>query len=228
MLLPAHGDPAGQAVRGGGDGLGRVAARQRHRREDQFGVPACRGDVEHRGKLLILHLRQPGGAACLVAGQRGDGEQRLADVLHQIGGEQRLVGAVHGADLVDARHVVAREHRDHAGGRPHLREVHGQDARVRLGRQAQVDVQQSRRLRQVVHVGRLAGDVLVCAVVAARLVDAADDLGRGSGVRHGGASRRRRGGWATPRRSSRRTASAAGWRRWSCGTRHSPASRSAA
>ena len=47
--------------------------------------------------------------------------------------------------------------------------------RVRLGAEAELDVQQARRLRQVVDVERLAGDVPDGAVVGRGSVDAALD-----------------------------------------------------
>ena len=105
--------------------------------------------------------------AC-VAGGGGDGEDRLADELDEVGGEQGLVVAVGRADVVLARDVGCGQHADHALGGAHRVDIDPGDPRVRLGREAELDVQQAGRLGQVVDVERLAGDVAAGAVVRAR------------------------------------------------------------
>ena len=98
----------------------------------------------------------------------GDGEDRLADELHEVGRQQRLVVAVGRADVVLARHVGGGQHADHAlGARAPRARSTLDDPGMRLGAQAELDVQQARRLGQVVDVERLAGDVARGAVVRA-------------------------------------------------------------
>ena len=105
VVLAADGDPAFQTAGSGGDGLGGVAALQRHGREHDFaGFPSF-GRGQDGVEVFVFRHGEAGGAAGLVAGFGGDGEQGLAGVFDHVVGEQRFVVPAHAADVVGAGHV---------------------------------------------------------------------------------------------------------------------------
>ena len=189
MLLPADAHPTiEQAARCGGDGGLGVAAAQGERVGDERRRSASPlHGVEDGRQLRVLDVRQRRGAAGLVAGAGGDGEDRLADELDQVGRQQRLVVAVGRADIVLARHVGRGEHAHDTFGRADRAQVDAGEPGMRLGAEAELDMQQTRRLRQVVDVERFTGDVAKGAVMGLGRVGPALDT-----VRHGRGSGRRR------------------------------------
>ena len=105
MFLAADTHPPGQAPWCSGDGGLGVAAPQRQRVGDQDARRQRRLGVQNGRQFLVFDDGEPGGAARLVAGGGGDGEDRLTDKLDEVGGKQGLVVAVGRADIVLARDV---------------------------------------------------------------------------------------------------------------------------
>ena len=221
VILAADRHAPGDAPRRPLERRRRITARQGQRIRDQraLGLSGLEGDhgVQRRG----LHDGETGGPARLIPRLGRDREEGLAGEEQPVGREDRLVVAVGRADVVDARDVGRGEDRDHALGRPHRLEIEAGDAGMGLAAGPQTNVQQACGLAQVVDVGGRAGDVLVGAVVAPRLMHrTADPLGRPR-VRHGPGSGRRPGGSRSRDRWSRcRGAAAGSWppagdsRRW--------------
>ena len=122
MLLPADAHPAGRA----GAGRPRSPPWRRRAAASADRSPARRSAAAASasriaGSSSYSTIGQRSRAARLLAGVRGDRENRLAHELDEIGRQQRLVVAVGRADVVLARHVGSREHADHAGSGPHRR-----------------------------------------------------------------------------------------------------------
>ncbi len=204
VLLPADPHPAGQAPGRRGDGGLGVAAAQGQGIGDQHAGRQGGVHVEDRRQFLVLDHRELDGTPRLLARRGGDGEDRLAHELDEIGREQRLVVAVGRADVVLAGDVGGGQHADDAVGRADRGQVDLDDPGMRLGRQAELDVEQPGGVGQIVDVERLAGDVAARAVVGARIVDRTLDA-----LRHGPGSGRRRGG-SPPCRWSRDAGGAGG------------------
>ena len=199
MLLPADPHPAREPVRGGGDRVPGIAAAERERVRDQRAAGQGRLGIEHGRQLLVLDHGQAHRAPSLLARARGHGEDRLAGILDEVDGQQRLVVAMRGADVVLARHVGGGQHADHTLGRADVIEIDPAQPRMRLLAQAELDMEQALGLGQVVDVEGLAGDVAEGAVVRQRLVDGTLDP-----VRHGRARGRPPAGWRWQARWSRR------------------------
>ena len=134
--------------------------------------PAPASMVRIAGRSSYSTTARRAAARACADGLGGHGEQRLAPVFDQPVGEHRVV-AGDGAHIVDARHVLGRQHDDDARRRPHRGDVERRDGGVRPLALGDVDVQRARRLGDVVDVDRLARHVLGAAVVAARRADAA-------------------------------------------------------
>ena len=172
MLLPAHLDPAGQAVGRPRQGRPTVA----------LGVdagpvlePAAGGqrvlDGKQRGPRRDLDPAEPRSLAGGQVAGGGNGEDRLTHVMHGPGGQQRLVMGG-GRHVIGEGQVGGGQHRHHAGGRAHGVEIHGGDLAMGGVRQPERQVQAVRGRRDVVDVSRGAGDVLPRAVVGQGLRDA--------------------------------------------------------
>ncbi len=105
VVLAADGNTAFQAAGCCGDRLGGVAALQGHRREDDgAGLPRL-GRGQDGVEVLVIGHGEADGAAGLLAGLGGDGEQGLAGVFDQVVGEQRFVVPAHAAHVVGAGDV---------------------------------------------------------------------------------------------------------------------------
>ena len=174
MLLPADAERAIQAVRSGIDGRIGVAAQEGVVRLHH----AVRGDGVLDGDegfgLRDLHFRKPRGAAGGIARLRHDGEERLLVVEDLPLRQRRLVGR-RWSDVVAARHIGGRHNGDDAGIGGHGREIQAGQPSRRLGRKAQRDMKQARRLAQIVDVGRGALHLQRRGIMRDRL---ADDLER--------------------------------------------------
>ena len=175
LLLAADADAPGQPMRRDGDRARRIAAlhplgRQHERLRADGGLGR-----QDRLQVLVFDDGEPGGAPRLVDRARGDGEDRLADILDERRREDRVVGDDR-TIVVLARDVLRCQDGDHAGRRVHLREVDRLDARVRALAQADGGVQRSANLRDVVDIERLAADVQVRAVVGNRRACAAGGM----------------------------------------------------
>ncbi len=179
LLLAADLERVLQPMRCGVDGGARVAARQVHRRQ-HVALGRVRFDRREQGRQGLDaqgRLRAGRGEAGRVARFGDDGEDRLADVVHDAVGEDRVVVDDRAA-VVDAGDVVRGEHGHHAGHRLDARQVDGGDAAVRHRRQAERRMQRAGELGQVVDVGRAAGHVQVRRLVRARDADAGARLQR--------------------------------------------------
>ena len=130
------------------------------------------GDRDERRARLDHGLAEPGGAAGGAGAGRGDEEERLARIEDLAVGEQPVVMDDR-ADIVLAGNVGGGEDGDDAGRGPHRVEIERQQGRMAFGGMAEGEVEQARRLGQIVDIGRGAGDMEVGAVVRQRLVDGA-------------------------------------------------------
>jgi hypothetical protein len=187
VLLPAGAELMRDAVRRGFDG-GRGIGTPDHLRGDDVLAEFQRAlDGQHGLELLDRGPHGGGGAQRLVA-RGGDHDRHgLAGELDGGLGEERLAAGDR-ADIVLARHVASRDHRDDARHGACGVEPQREEAPVRHGRERQRGVQRARHLRDVVGVARLAGRVLQRAVMAQRGAGALPGqvrLRRGAGQRRG-------------------------------------------
>ena len=158
LLLPADVELAAHAARCGGHRRVGVAALEMHRRQHVRlqALRFLRG--EHRGQHVVVDLGEARGAPRGIV-RRGDhDEHRLADVLDEPVGEDRVVVDDRPA-IVLPGDVGGREHRDHFRRRAHCCEVDRPNAGVRLLGQPERCMEGAGDLRDVVDVERLAGDV---------------------------------------------------------------------
>ncbi|MNT05290.1 hypothetical protein D3C72_1399050 [compost metagenome] len=114
MLLPADPHRAGEAAgRHIHFQLG-IAARQRHRIDDErAAIFNRRVDIGEMRQVLIGDLRLAGGLSGDIAGLGEDCENRLAVELHLCFGQQRFVVTAAGGDVVFAGHILANHHPEH-------------------------------------------------------------------------------------------------------------------
>ena len=170
MLLAARAQGAGEAVGRGLEGGLDVAPGEfgggQHLAAGLDGVV----DGQDGRQGFDLHDRQPRGAAGLLAGVGGDGEEGLA-VEQDLAGGQDGVVVDHRAAVVVAGDVGGGDHGPHPGRRADGGEVEADQAAVGDGGQADRRVQQAGRLGQVVGVGGAAGHVQVGALVGQGLAD---------------------------------------------------------
>jgi len=177
LLLTAHIELRLESMRRFGDGRLRTAfigaAHQMHRGEH---VQALRVGIlrrqHRRGGRNAQHIPGFGSrTAGRIARFGNHCEHRLAEVA-DIAPRRTVVVLLDGAQdrvvvndrtaVVAARNIDRRQHRDHARhGADHI-EPHGRQAAAGDGRQAQRAVQGAGQLRNVVDVGRFAGDVQHC------------------------------------------------------------------
>ena len=158
MLLPADRELALKTMRRVGDRSGGVAAPE--------GIvvlhpPARDERVSDRDRRRLRLYVDPGEArrpARLVAGASDDGEQRLT-VEHDLAvREKRLVGE-HRRDIVPARNVHRRQHRDDPGRGAYALQVQRLQFTRSLVGHANRDVQRARGLAYVVDIVRRALDM---------------------------------------------------------------------
>lgn len=178
------------ARRGGERGLG-VAARHALRGLDLQVHGPSGGDVDGGRQILVLDDGQAGGGACGGDRDGGDGEQALAHAIdlasRRLTGSEQLVVVDHRADVVLAGDVLGGQHQHHAGRGADGREIQLGDLRMRAGAHAQVHVQQTGRLGNVVDIDRRARYVARGAVMRQGGVDALERGGLddgGGGVSH--------------------------------------------
>ncbi len=103
-------------------------------------------------------------------GSRRHREQRLAGVLHKIGGEDGVI-VEDAAVVVGAGHIGRSGHGDHAGHRPHRRQIELRHATVGDSADAEGRVQGVGRQRDVVAIARATTDVQRRALVRLRRAD---------------------------------------------------------
>jgi hypothetical protein len=166
LLLPALHEAALQLVRCGLQrALQRAGARfprQVHRRHHVGLRSMGLAHREHRRQRLDVDevLGPRGRAPRRVAAGGDDREHRLAQVLHQTVGEDRIV--LHDrAALVLAGDVLGSDHVHHARQRAQRGQSDALEPAVRHRRQAECGVQRAGQLGQVVDVGGAAGDMQV-------------------------------------------------------------------
>ena len=169
VFLAAHIERALQPPRGSGEPLRRIPFAPSAARQHEAPLVERGGDIQHRRRLTVIHLREARGPTRRGQGAGGDGEQRLADELHR-GGEQR-VARIHGADVEFARHVVRGHHIHHARGGTRGGEIKARHVAVRDGGGAHGDMQGARWRRQIIHIPRRAGDMPQRRIVAQRRSD---------------------------------------------------------
>ena len=167
LLLAADGELALQSMRRAGNRPRRITAREVQGRRDERLPTLGLLRSEHSRQLLVAHLRLARGTSGGIIRFRDHGEYRLADILHDPLGKDRVVVG-DGAAVVLSRDVLRRQHRHHAWRVMHGGEVDGPDHRVRMRRQSQGGMQRTRQLRDVIDIGRLARHVQVCRFVRMR------------------------------------------------------------
>ena len=137
-----------------------------------------RVDGEDRLQHLVTDIDQPGGLAAQIVGVGGDDEDRLAGILGEALGENGLVGE-DGRDIVLSRNVAGPEDAGHPRRPERVRDIHRDDPRMGVGADHREDLQRAGQRRHVVHIDRIAGDVLDRAVVPEPRMGRADDIALG-------------------------------------------------
>ncbi|MNT31280.1 hypothetical protein D3C72_1671080 [compost metagenome] len=172
MLLATDVQGALDAVRGTGQGSSGVATLVGVAVEHEVLLAQGFDHIQHRLQVFILDDCGHGRTACGVEVAGGHGEYRLAEELDLVDGQQRVAGH-HRADVLEAGDVFVGDGDAHALEGIARRGVDAQDARVGAVGGACIDVQLVGEFQAVVDVYRLAGHMLVGAVV----LDAAADPG---------------------------------------------------
>jgi hypothetical protein len=167
MLLAADPQRAGQAARGGGDALCRLAAQEVVTRQHLAAVGKALVDGDDGVLRRDLDEAEAGGPAGLGAGLGDDGEHHLAVEGNPGVGEDRIV-AHGGAAVVVAGNVGGGENGDDAGRGAHLLEIEPGDDAARRRRIAGRDMDGARGLALVVDVEGPAADMARGAVVGKR------------------------------------------------------------
>ena len=159
MLLAADAQPAFDALFGLCERGGAVVLAERIVRQNV---------LVGRERIVDRHAMRPGrrldlgklcGAARFLARLRHHGEHDLTMKLDVTRHEDRVV-ARNGADIIYARNVGRRQHRDHAGRRAHRLEVHPKQLPGRDRCAADRDMQQPLGFADVIDEGGIAGDML--------------------------------------------------------------------
>ena len=130
-----------------------------------------RRDIEHRRGLLIDRLRQHRRLPRRRARLRDHGEERLAVMQDRLRREDRLVMAMRRGDVVGARNIGRRQHRDHAGRRQHGREIERHQPPMGDAAETKIGVQQPLRRSDVVDIDGFARDMAGGGIVDARRSD---------------------------------------------------------
>ena len=188
VVLAADGNPAFQAAGSGGDGLGGVAALERHGREHDFaGFPRLAvvrtGSRSSYSATARRAARRAWSRVSAATANRGWPAYSIRSSANS-GSSCRPMQLTSLVPGTSAR----CQHADDAGGGFDLGEVERQQLRVRTVAEAEIDVKQAGGFADVVDIDGLAGDVLVGAVVAAVDMDAAGDAlvrREGGRIRHG-------------------------------------------
>ena len=152
MLLPADFKTALQTVFGVAQRRRSIAASHMDWRQHKALGGQCILHREHGGQGRDLQLDRTRGAACLHDGFGDDQADHLADELHGIDGEHRLVMREGGEDLV-AGNVLGEHHIAHAGHGERGACVHAVERAVRDGRENRRGVQRALDFGDVVDVG---------------------------------------------------------------------------
>jgi hypothetical protein len=164
MLLTADGEAAREAVRRAADARGGLASCERAGGHDERLALERRRDIEDRLELLVLDAGKAHGLARPLDRRRDHGEDRLARVLDDVGGEDRIV-VHHRAVVVLSGDVRGRQYRDDTRGRPHRGEIDVAQASMCLVADADRRMQRAFRQRDVVGIERFAGHVQMGALV---------------------------------------------------------------
>ncbi len=201
VVLAAQLEHALQALRRARQAWQRLAAHDRVRGRDEARRGDRLADPEDGGERLVIDAGLARGAPRRVVRVGHDQEDRLAGVLHQAVGEDRVVVDHRGA-VVLAGDVARREDREDSGRRGDVRKVQRAQPRVRDAAGAEGAVQRIGGERDVVGVTRLAAHVQVRALVDRRATGGAhgETVGTTSSTRIGLASRP--GACALKKRSS--------------------------
>ena len=158
---------AGDASRRARQRFRRITAHQMHRRQYVRALVLGLLRREDRRQDFIVDACQPRRAPCRVVRIGEHREQRLPRVLDEAIGQDRVVVNDRAA-IVDPWNIRGDEHVDHACRGADRCQVHSLQASVCLGAQAQRRIHGSRQFRNVVGVGRLAGDVQMRRLVRRR------------------------------------------------------------
>ena len=165
MILPAAGRLAGDPVRRGVDRGRRVSPLHRLRLRDKALALQRFLDGEYGFQHLVFdgdQRRRPPRCVAVVGGDRRD---RVAHVFGDTVGQDRLAREDRG-HVVDAGYVGGGDDGAHSRDRARLRAVDGKDAGMRVRAGGEPDFLRSGKGGHVVDIDRVAGDVLLGAVVA--------------------------------------------------------------
>ena len=159
MLLAADAQLAFDALGAGGEREAGVVLAERIIRQDAAigGERVVDGDERRTGRHFEFHEFRR--AASLIAGFRHHRECDLTAEFDAVGDEHRIV-MLHRADVVRARNVRRRQHRDYARRGAHRGQVHAKQLPGRDRHAADRDVQEPLGLAHVVDEGCASGDVL--------------------------------------------------------------------
>ena len=165
VLLPADLKLAFDHPRAGANRRTRITLLPDHRPGLE---PAACGqrvvDRQKRGQRVNRDHPQPGRAARRKVAFGHHQPDRLTGVVHRIHRQQRLVMR-RGAAIGHHRKIAGREHRDHAGGGAHRRQIEADDPAMRHRRQAERQMQRPGRQRDVIHVARAPHDMQCCRIM---------------------------------------------------------------
>ncbi|MCY1413358.1 hypothetical protein D9M71_287880 [compost metagenome] len=170
VFLAADVQRALQAVRGRGQGSGRIAALVSVAVEHEVFLAKRFDHIQHRLQVFVFDDGGHGRLACGFQVAGGDSYHRLADELDSIDCQERV--AWHQwADVLQPRDVFVGDGDAHALEGVAGRGVDLDDARVGAVGQARIDVQLVRELQAVVDIHGLAGHLLVGTVVLEAAAD---------------------------------------------------------
>jgi hypothetical protein len=142
MILPAAAQFARYAMRRCGKRRLDLATYQRRRRIGELRLFQPFLDAQHRRQLFPCHHDLRGRDIRLVAGLGGDDGNRVADMLGDAGGEDRLA-MENRTDIVLAGNVIRRQHCVDAGHRQRLCLVDGDDACMCMRTEHERDLQRT-------------------------------------------------------------------------------------
>ena len=129
-----------------------------------------------RGPGGVINLRKPRCAARIVMRIGDHDEQRLADILDQSVGKNRIVMDDRAA-VIEAGNVRSDQHGDHAGRGLHGSEIDGRERGMRLLRQAQRGMQRAVEFRDIVDIGGASQHMQRGGLVRMRAADFGPDAG---------------------------------------------------
>ena len=170
LFLTAQRHLAGFRMRRSGNALGRLTALQMHRREHGFASGARFFGREQRGQHFVFDVAEACRATSRVVRRRHHDEHRLADEVHRVSRQNRIVVDDRAA-VIGARDIRRREHGHHARRRLHAVQAQVDDARMRLRAHAKRGVQRAGKLGDVVGVRGSARHVQMCRFMRTRDAD---------------------------------------------------------